>query len=252
MSQTLFEKLQLKDEKNLLIQGLPSSIEKQFVKLAFAKNVTPLLRMKKIDFALVFAINHQQLVAILKEVLPALHHQAKLWIAYPKAASKIASDLNRDCSWNCLCDHGYAIAWSEPLDHVWTALRFTKAECPEKAAAVESALPAGIGAAPAHTAAPALTAPVPSRTAAAPARASVVTATAEALVGKRVVALPQDLEHVFTLHPKAKDFYDSLPYTHKKEYVRWITEAKREDTRKRRLDAALEKLRAGKKNPTEK
>ena len=57
MSQTLLEKLQLQDEKNLLIQGLPSSIEKQFTKLAFAKNVTPLLKIKKIDFALVFAIN---------------------------------------------------------------------------------------------------------------------------------------------------------------------------------------------------
>jgi len=45
--QSLFEKLQLKDEKNLLIQGLPSSIEKQFVKLYYSKNVTPLLRSKK-------------------------------------------------------------------------------------------------------------------------------------------------------------------------------------------------------------
>lgn len=37
MTQTVFEKLQLNDEKNLLIQGLPSSIEKQFVKVAFSK-----------------------------------------------------------------------------------------------------------------------------------------------------------------------------------------------------------------------
>ena len=51
MSQTLLEKLQLKDERNLLIQGLPSSIEKQFVKLAFAKNLTPLLKSRRIDFA---------------------------------------------------------------------------------------------------------------------------------------------------------------------------------------------------------
>ncbi len=41
MSLTLLEKLELKDEKSILIQGLPSSIEKQFAKLAFAKNVTP-------------------------------------------------------------------------------------------------------------------------------------------------------------------------------------------------------------------
>jgi hypothetical protein len=52
MSQTLLEKLQLADEKNLLIQGLPSSIEKQFSKLSFAKNVTPLLKSRKIDFCI--------------------------------------------------------------------------------------------------------------------------------------------------------------------------------------------------------
>ena len=71
MSQTLFEKLQLKNEKNLLVQGLPSTIEKQFVKLSFAKNVTPLLRIRKIDFALIFALNQKQLNDILKEVFPA-------------------------------------------------------------------------------------------------------------------------------------------------------------------------------------
>lgn len=60
-NQTLLEKLQLKDEKKLLIQGLPSSIEKQFAKLTYAKNVTPLLKSKKVDFALVFALSEQQL-----------------------------------------------------------------------------------------------------------------------------------------------------------------------------------------------
>ena len=71
MSQTVFEKLQLADEKNLLIQGLPSSIEKQFSKLSFAKNMTPLLKNRKIDFALVFAVNECQLNGILKEVMPS-------------------------------------------------------------------------------------------------------------------------------------------------------------------------------------
>ena len=98
MMQTMFEKLQLTEEKNLLIQGLPSSIEKQFTKIAFAKNVTPLLRSRRIDFALIFAINETQLNGILKEVLPALDEEGKLWIAYPKTTSKIVSDMNRDCT----------------------------------------------------------------------------------------------------------------------------------------------------------
>jgi hypothetical protein len=88
MSQTLFEKLQLADEKNLLIQGLPSSIEKQFNKLSFAKNMTPLLKSRKIDFALVFAVSENQLNGILKDVMPSLKEDSKFWVAYPKPLQK--------------------------------------------------------------------------------------------------------------------------------------------------------------------
>jgi hypothetical protein len=130
MSQTLFEKLQLQDEKNLLIQGLPSSIEKQFTKLSFAKNVTPLLKTRKIDFALIFAVNENQLSGILREVVPALNKGAKLWIAYPKSTSKIATDLNRSCSWDCITGVGYEDSDQVELDHVWSATRFKKEETP--------------------------------------------------------------------------------------------------------------------------
>jgi len=130
MSQSLLEKLQLTDERNLLIQGLPSSIEKQFVKLAFAKNLTPLLKSKKIDFALVFAINEQQLRNIVQEVLPALRADGKFWVAYPKPGSKIATTLNRECSWGCITGAGYEVVRDVAIDHVWTAVRFKKAVPP--------------------------------------------------------------------------------------------------------------------------
>lgn len=126
MLPTLFEKLQLKDEKNLLIQGLPSTIEKQFTKLSFAKNVTPLLKIKKIDFALIFALSQAQLNNILMDVIPALQATAKLWIAFPKPASKILSDLNRDCTWNYLRKHGFESDSQIVLDYVWSALQFKK------------------------------------------------------------------------------------------------------------------------------
>jgi hypothetical protein len=134
MSQTLFEKLQLKNEKNLLVQGLPSTIEKQFVKLSFAKNVTPLLRIRKIDFALIFALNQKQLNDILKEVFPALHSEAKLWIAFPKVTSKIVSDLNRCCTWEYLRNEGFQSSEEVVLDYVWSALQFKKAEAKPKKA----------------------------------------------------------------------------------------------------------------------
>jgi len=126
MSQTLFEKLDFADEKNLLIQGLPSSIEKQFCKLSFAKNMTPLLKSRKIDFALVFAVNENQLNGILKDVMPALKENSKFWVAYPKITSKIVTDLNRDASWHELTSAGYESVNEVALDHVWSAARFER------------------------------------------------------------------------------------------------------------------------------
>jgi len=143
MSQTLLEKLQYKDERNLLIQGLPSSIEKQFVKLAFAKNLTPLLMTRKIDFALVFAVNEQQLRNIVRELLPALQRDAKFWVAYPKVGSKIATTLNRDCSWICITGAGFEPMRDAAIDHVWTAIRFKRTDAVRvlaKAAIREAAL----------------------------------------------------------------------------------------------------------------
>ena len=138
---SLFEKLELKDEKNLLIQGLPSSIEKQFAKLSYSKSVTPLLKTKKIDFALVFAVNQKQLCNILNEVFPAMHKESKLWIAHPKSTSKIVSDLSRECSWQVLSDNSYSSVSEVALDHVWTAQLFKKPvpETPAKASGKRSA-----------------------------------------------------------------------------------------------------------------
>lgn len=128
MSQTIFEKLNIKNEKTLLIQGLPSSIEKQFSKVSFAKNLTPLLRTRKIDFALVFAVSESQLNGILKDIMPALKDDSKLWVAYPKTTSKIVTDLNRVGCWLKLTDSGYETVDHVSLDHVWHALEFKKAE----------------------------------------------------------------------------------------------------------------------------
>ena len=126
MSQTILEKLQLKNEKNILIQGLPSSIEKQFSKVSFAKNLTPLLKTRKIDFALVFAVSENQLNSILDDIMPALKEESKLWVACPKLTSKITTDLNREGSWNKLTDAEFEHVEQVSLDHVWHATYFKK------------------------------------------------------------------------------------------------------------------------------
>jgi hypothetical protein len=44
-------------------------------------------------------------------------------------------------------------------------------------------------------------------------------------------------------------FFEQLSYTHRKEYCRWITEAKKEETRSKRLQKAIEMLRQGIRSP---
>jgi uncharacterized protein YdeI (YjbR/CyaY-like superfamily) len=43
--------------------------------------------------------------------------------------------------------------------------------------------------------------------------------------------------------------FESLAFTHRKEYASWIAEAKRPETRLRRSQKALEMLRKGVKHP---
>lgn len=69
---------------------------------------------------------------------------------------------------------------------------------------------------------------------------------------ERTIDVPEPLQKALTTSAAAKKFFDSLSYTNRKEYCNWITSAKREETRTNRLQATLEKLKAGKKNPSEK
>jgi len=122
--QTSLEKLQYNNEKNVLIQGLPSSIEKHFSKISFSKNVTPLLRVKKVEFALLFAVSKKQLADILTEVMSAMHPDVNFWIAHPKPTAKIASDLCRDSHWPAIEVHRLEAVDIVELDTVWCATQF--------------------------------------------------------------------------------------------------------------------------------
>ena len=61
----------------------------------------------------------------------------------------------------------------------------------------------------------------------------------------REVEVPAALAAALEADPAAKASFDALAFTHRKEYARWIDEAKREDTRARRVTQALEMIRAG-------
>ena len=62
----------------------------------------------------------------------------------------------------------------------------------------------------------------------------------------REVDIPPALVAALATDPAASATFEALSFTHRKEYARWIEEAKREDTRERRVAQALEMLHAGK------
>lgn len=66
---------------------------------------------------------------------------------------------------------------------------------------------------------------------------------------ERVVEVPDDLAAAFAAAPEAQARYEKLSYTHRKEYVRWITEAKKAETRANRVSRTVEMLLEGKKDP---
>ena len=61
----------------------------------------------------------------------------------------------------------------------------------------------------------------------------------------RQVDVPPELRRALTRDLAAAVTFEAMAYTYRKEYARWIADAKRKDTRQRRLNKALEKLRRG-------
>jgi hypothetical protein len=62
---------------------------------------------------------------------------------------------------------------------------------------------------------------------------------------ERTVEVPEALASALAADAAAKKAFDGLAYTHRKEFARWVGEAKKEETRDRRVGQTLEMLREG-------
>jgi hypothetical protein len=64
---------------------------------------------------------------------------------------------------------------------------------------------------------------------------------------ERVVEVPADFQQVLDAHPLMKENFENFSFTCKKEYVQWIQEAKRPETRLSRIQKSITMISAGKK-----
>jgi bacteriocin resistance YdeI/OmpD-like protein/uncharacterized protein DUF1905 len=61
----------------------------------------------------------------------------------------------------------------------------------------------------------------------------------------RTVEVPRDLGTAFEEDVTAKAAFDALSFTHRREYVEWIEEAKRPETRARRIAGTVDRVKQG-------
>jgi uncharacterized protein YdeI (YjbR/CyaY-like superfamily) len=63
---------------------------------------------------------------------------------------------------------------------------------------------------------------------------------------KKEITVPDYFVKALSKNKKAKQVFENFAYSHKKEYLEWITEAKTEETRNKRMEIALEWIAEGK------
>jgi len=83
------------------------------------------------------------------------------------------------------------------------------------------------------------------REAAGVAAGDAITVDIENDTAPREVTLPDDL--ATAMDDAARTAYDGLSYTHRKEWVRWVEEAKKPETRATRIEKTVAGLKAGKR-----
>lgn len=168
-----------------------------------------------------FIKNRDELASTLAVINPLLKPDTIFWVTYPKKSSGIKSDLEMMGNWDELLKYGLRVVTSISVNETWTALRFK----PEEETKLSDARNANI-------------------------RNNEYSNFID--VDNKQIILPPDIAEAMYDKSQAMAFYQQLSYTNKKEYVLWILTAKQEKTRSERLIKLVEKLLAGKKNPSEK
>jgi len=70
--------------------------------------------------------------------------------------------------------------------------------------------------------------------------------TVERDTEERTVTVPVDLAAALRKDPTADAAFEKLSYTHRREFVQWIEEARRPETRERRIGKTVEMVKEGK------
>lgn len=125
----LFNKLNLKGQKDIVVLDAPESFERELDALEGVTVHRDAGAADPIEFALAFVMTTAQLDAAAQAILPRARGDAVVWFAYPKQTSKrYKCEFNRDSGWAPLGAAGFEGVRMVAIDEDWSALRFRRAE----------------------------------------------------------------------------------------------------------------------------
>ena len=216
----LAQKLQIKPGKNWLLYNAPAS---------YTESLEPLpndVQLSNDASGMFHGIQFFiQSKAELKDALELLANKIAaetiVWLCYPKKSSGMVTDLSMMGNWDELDSFKLEVVASVSINEVWSGLRLR---------------PVGLA----------------KTTGVANEEIKTNEYAAYVDVVNKQVKLPPDIETALGTTPAAMAYFQTLAYSHKKEYVMWILTAKQQKTRMARVLKMVEMLLAKKKNPAEK
>ena len=126
---SVFDKLNLKDQRDIVVVNAPASFEPELRRLVDVVVRKRMAAGSPVGFALVFATEQAEVDAAAGQLAKCAPGDAIVWFAYPKGSSKrYKCSFNRDTGWKSLGQSGFEPVRQIAIDEDWSALRFRRAE----------------------------------------------------------------------------------------------------------------------------
>ena len=128
-TRSVFAKLNLKDQAEIVVANAPASFEAQLRALEGVTVVRNPDEPTAITFALAFVASQDELDALSRMLVTKAKGDAVLWFAYPKQSSRrYRCEFNRDTGWEVIRSSGFDSVRQVAIDEDWSALRFRRVE----------------------------------------------------------------------------------------------------------------------------
>ena len=123
----VFQKLNLKNQKEILVLNAPNSFEGELAFLSDVSIKRNLMDVEEIDFALVFVTTKKEVDEISQKLAAKARGDVLIWFVYPKGTSKKhKADFNRDNGWDVIETASYQPVRMVAIDEDWSALRYRR------------------------------------------------------------------------------------------------------------------------------